>query len=77
MPRMSTLEAPDMVTKEQALTEQYFTTLYNGRVIRWRADGACMTWKRDNTRFRLPVKHGIYSYSYINETNAHLFTVAP
>jgi hypothetical protein len=66
-----------MVNKEQALSERYFISMFNGRVIRWRKNGTCKTWKRDATRYRLPVKHGLYSYAYIDESNAHMFTVAP
>lgn len=43
--------------------------------IRWRANGKCKTWKRDTARFQLPIKHGLYSYGYITEENAHLFII--
>lgn len=69
-----------MVTKEQALTETNFTKLVqvNGKNIvrKWRANGKCKTWKRNPERFQLPIKHGLYSYGYITEENAHLFEVA-
>ena len=41
--------------------------------INWRANGKCKTWKRSPERFQLPIKHGLYSYGYITEENAHLF----
>ena len=41
--------------------------------INWRANGKLKTWKRAPTRFKLPIKHGLYSYAYIDETNCHLF----
>ena len=66
-----------MVTKEQALTETNFTQLVQiqGKniVAKWRANGKCKTWKRNPERFQLPIKHGLYSYGYITEENAHLF----
>ena len=43
--------------------------------IRWRVNGKCKTWKRNPERFKLPIKHGLYSYGYITEENAHLFIV--
>lgn len=43
--------------------------------VRWRANGKCKTWKRNPERFQLPIKHGLYSYGYITEENAHLFIV--
>jgi hypothetical protein len=45
------------------------------RLYYYRSNGKCKTWKRDATRFRLPVKHGLYSYSYITESNAHMFEI--
>lgn len=44
--------------------------------INWRANGKLKTWKRDTTRFSLPIKHGLYSYGYITNDNCHLFEVA-
>lgn len=45
------------------------------RPMAWRANGKCKTWKSKSREheFRLPVKSGLYSYSYITEENAHLF----
>lgn len=43
--------------------------------INWRANGKCKTWKRSPERFQLPIKHGLYSYGYITNDNAHLFEV--
>ena len=43
--------------------------------INWRANGKCKTWKRSPERFQLPIKHGLYNYSYITEENTHLFEV--
>ena len=36
---------------------------------RWRVNGALKLWKRSPERFRLPVKHGLYAYAYIDEYN--------
>jgi len=43
--------------------------------IMWRANGKCKTWKTRPTEFKLPIKHGMYSYGYITQDNAHLFEV--
>lgn len=43
--------------------------------IKWRVNGKCKTWKRNPERFQLPIKHGLYSYGYITNENAHLFIV--
>lgn len=88
-----------MITKEQALTENYFIQVakFNGtfkltytglqvfvpngtitkldKPIKWRASGKCKTWKTRPEEFKLPIKHGLYDYSYIDNTNCHLFEV--
>lgn len=42
---------------------------------RWRRNGRTQTWKTRPGEFRIPVKHGLYAYGQIRETQAHLFTV--
>lgn len=65
-----------MITKEQALTKQYFLQVNDGngkpltKPIRWRANGKCKTWKTRPEEFCLPVKHGLYDYGYITHDNA-------
>lgn len=43
------------------------------RVTVWRRNGQTKTWKTRPNEFRIPVKHGFYSYGYINELNAGEF----
>lgn len=76
-----------MVTKEHAMTCRNFLqvsewnskgidcTMPIDKPIRWRANGKCKTWKRDSSRFQLPIKYGLYSYGYLTNENAHLFIV--
>lgn len=65
-----------MVTKEQALTcDMFHDNKYHnadGTCQRWRRNGATKTWKRTPNRFRVPVKHGMYHYGYVTNSNAHL-----
>lgn len=75
------------ITKEQALTAREFCL--NDRCKRftgprggvhvdmqiWRRNGKTKTWKRSPDRFEVPVKHGLYAYGYIDNTNAHAFHV--
>jgi hypothetical protein len=51
-----------MITKEQALTENYFVDDY-GRI--WRRNGKTRTWKTRPNDFYLPVKHGLWDYGSI------------
>jgi len=66
-----------MITKTQALQLKHGDTLYHatlrnadGTPIRVRVNGHCQTWKTQPDRFRLPTKHGLYSYLCVDEANA-------
>ena len=63
-----------MITKEQAQTKRSFEHVSaknsDGTPLRARANGKCQVWKRDPNRFKLPVKHGLYNYFYIEQSNA-------
>lgn len=77
-----------MITKEQALTANEFH-FENGAhkcrrvigkrggitdtIVRVRRNGKTQTWKRDTTRFRVPIKHGMYDYGEITLDNAMNF----
>lgn len=77
-----------MVTKEQAMTANYFHTneckrrkpAPNGKnldyCVVWRRNGSTQTWKTQPERFRVPIKFGLYKYGEINETNAWQFHVS-
>ena len=56
-----------MVTKHEAMTESRF--------IFHTKNGKCKTWKRSPDAFSLPIKHGLYQNGYLDENNAHQFTV--
>ena len=38
-------------------------------MARWKVTGKPKIWKRDESRVKVPVKHGLYSYSHITEDN--------
>ena len=72
------------ITKDQALTEDAFHYGECTRVVgprggvtesveRWRRNGATKTWKTRPAEFRVPVKFGMRSHTYIDQGNAHLF----
>ncbi|MFA7254455.1 MAG: hypothetical protein WC107_07975 [Patescibacteria group bacterium] len=44
--------------------------------LNWRANGKLKTWKRNPERFQLPIKHGLRTYTYLTNENAHLFEVS-
>lgn len=43
------------------------------RVERWRRNGQTKLWKTRPNDFRIPIKHGLHAYSYLDQDNAHLF----
>jgi hypothetical protein len=51
------------------------TVLPLDKPINWRVNGKCKTWKTRPEEFKLPIKHGLYSYGYLTHENAHLFEV--
>lgn len=36
---------------------------------RWKVNGAVQTWKRDEGRIRVPLKHGLYTYDALSEAD--------
>lgn len=75
-----------MITKEQALTANEFHFAHSDKVIVgprggktypkievWRRNGRTQTWKTRPNEFRIPVKFGLYDYSYITEREARSF----
>ena len=74
-----------MITKEQAMNADNFiqikAVIYSGAILtrpeprNWRRNGKTKTWKTRPNEFKIPVKHGLYSYGYITQDNAHLFEV--
>jgi hypothetical protein len=78
------------ITKQQAIDLPYGGEIHYGeckRIVgprggetitqeRWRKSGQCKTWKRSPEKFRLPIKHGMYDNSYLDQTNCINFHLA-
>jgi len=47
----------------------------DGTPQRWRVNGQVKTWKRDPSRVRVPLKHGIWAYGYLDETCLDLLEI--
>lgn len=64
-----------MITKTQAqsVLGQIYMLSYSNRIVRVRVSGQCQTWKRDQNRFRLPVKYGLYESGEITQDNGERF----
>lgn len=71
-----------MINKEKAMTLRHGDIVYhmteknaNGSPQRWRVNGHVKVWKTQPERFSVPIKHGLYSYGYLDDSNCHLFTL--
>lgn len=70
------------ITLEQAKSLKFGTVLYHrdnrnadGSAQRWRVNGAVKTWKRTPGRVQIPIKHGLYAYDYLTETDLDLVSL--
>jgi len=55
--------------------DYFYFTDSKGKVRTWRRNGRTITWKRDLTRFKIPIKFGLYAFDYITEQNYKNFTL--
>lgn len=56
------------ITLEEAKNLKVGDCLIDGSGHRWRVNGIVQRWKRDESRIRVPLKHGLYTYDAL--TNA-------
>jgi hypothetical protein len=63
-----------MLTLEEAKNLKPGDILLTSDNKRWKVSGQVHTWKRDPSRVRVPIKHGLYSYDYVTENNLELLT---
>jgi len=64
-----------MITKAQAMILKHGDIIILTDDSRWKINGKIKIWK-SKTRsheFKIPVKHGLYSFGYLTHDNAHLF----
>jgi len=65
-----------MITKDQALDTRYFHYAVglrcdsSGGRVGWRRNGKTQTWKTRPDEFKVPVKWGLHSYSYVTSADA-------
>ena len=67
-----------MITKQEALSLTHGERLHSStqcdkKTIRWRVNGSCRVWKRQPSRFRVPLKYGLASYWELTEKNNEQF----
>lgn len=60
-----------MVTKEQAMAAAAVHVDGAKKCQVWRRNGVTQTWKRDETRFRMPVKYGMYAWGAVTQDNGN------
>ena len=55
-----------MLTLGEAKKLTYRDVLVDNYGKRWYVNGQVKTWKRDVSRVRIPLKHGLYTYGALN-----------
>ena len=70
------------ITLKLAKELKHGTILYHmtqrnadGTPQRWRVNGKPKTWVRSPERVRVPLKHGLYDYDYLTESDLDLLTL--
>lgn len=65
---------------EQVKSLHYHQEIYDseysnadGSPARWRVTGKVQLWKKDSSKIRVPLKHGLYDYGEINQNNMFRF----
>jgi hypothetical protein len=58
-----------VITFDTAKNLQHGAILLDGHGRRWRVSGRVKLWIRDTKRIRVPLKHGLYSYDSITESD--------
>jgi hypothetical protein len=58
-----------VITLDEAKQLRYRDALIDWNGHRWYVNGAVKTWKRDPSRIRVPLKHGLYRYDAITESD--------
>ena len=71
-----------MITLEEAKHLSHGTILYHvknrnsdGTAQRWRVNGKPKTWKTRPDEVRVPIKHGLYAYDYLDQDTLHLVSL--
>ena len=49
----------------------------DGTPQRWRVNGKVQTWKKDASRIKVPVKHGLRRCDYLDESCLDIVTLIP
>ena len=62
------------ITLEEAKQLQYGDYLIADNGKRWKVNGKVQRWKRSPDRIRVPLKHGLYAYDAITESDFPLGT---
>ena len=70
---MTLLEAKNL--KSGDIVEHFKNKNADGTPQRWKVNGKVKTWKRSPERVRVPLKHGLYAYDYLDETCLDLANV--
>lgn len=71
---MITLEQAKKLTYRQEIYDKFYQNA-DGTPQRWRVNGQIKLWKTRPEHFKLPIKRGLWEYSYLTHDNAHEFAL--
>lgn len=71
---MITLDQAKRLTKNDEIYHNVYR-YSNGRPQRWRINGQVKLWKRSPERISIPLKYGLYDFSYLTENNLDEFSL--
>ena len=60
-----------MLSLAEAKELRYRDVIVDMAGRRWYVTGAVKTWKRDPSRIRVPLKHGLYVYGSLDTSDFH------
>lgn len=64
-----------MITRVQALELKHGNIIIDIYGKSWRVKGKIQTWKTRPEDFKIPIKHGLYTYGYLTKHNNDLFSL--
>ena len=69
-----TLEQAKQLKRGSVIYDKMYQNA-DGTPARWKINGAVKLWKRSPERIQVPIKRGLYEFSYLTERNLAEFSL--
>jgi hypothetical protein len=66
--RVMTLLTPELAKELKPGDMLHYPRRPTDGCERWKVNGQVQLWKRNSKRFRVPLKHGLYSFDQLSDT---------